>query len=53
MTVLQHAAVLTNIERIMLLSRTFFSDDERVNVKYCVTEPNSPNVLAQVVTVVP
>jgi len=52
MTALKHPAVLTNIAKIMLLSRTFFSDDERVNVKYCVTGPNSPNVLAQVVTAV-
>lgn len=50
MIVLKHPAVLTNIARIMLLSRTFFSDDERVNVKYCVT---GPNVLALVFNVVP
>jgi len=53
MTVLKHPVVLTNIARIMLFSRTFFSDDEHENVKYCVTDPNSTNVLAQVVNVVP
>jgi len=52
MTALKHPAVLTNIAKIMLLSRTFVSDDERVNVKYCVTGQNSTNVLAQVVTAV-
>ena len=52
MTALKHPAVLTNIAKIMLLSRTFVSDDERVNVKYCVTGQNSTKVLAQVVTAV-
>jgi hypothetical protein len=34
----------------MHLSRNVFSNDERVKIKYCVTEPDSPNVLADVAT---